>query len=216
MGLKNNPHQQQDTIFASILADGKIHVSVSKDTEGAIEREYETSDGKKGSKFEHQYTELSGHILEVKFFEGDYGINLQLVVGEKDDEKPVALSLSTESNFAEDLMKKLPDINLKKPVTMAPYSFDNDKGKKQRGITVTQDGVKIPSHYYDTEKKAVCNGYPVAPKPKAGAKPLTKSQWRKYFDEAREFLMEQVKEQFPESEAEESATDKELNRLGKK
>ena len=36
--------------FISILADGKFHETVKEGTEGAVEREYETSDGKTGKK----------------------------------------------------------------------------------------------------------------------------------------------------------------------
>lgn len=216
MGLKNNPHEHQDTIFASVLADGLIHVGVPKGTEGAIEREYETSDGKKGSKTELVYTELTGLIQKVDFHEGDYGINLQIVVGDEDDEKPVTLSLSTESNFAEDMMKKLPNINLKKPVTLTPYSFENDKGKKQRGISVTQknkkgEPEKIQSFYFDPDKKVVLNGYPAVPKPEKGGKPLSKTTWRKYFAAARDFLIEDITERFHIEEGNsKTKTDKEF------
>lgn len=206
MALKNNPREHEDTIFATVLADGKIHVGVAEGTEGAIKREYETSDGKTGEKWEHVYTELTGMIQKVDFHEGDYGINLLVVVGEEGDEKPVTLALGTESNFGEDMMKKLPNINLKESVTLSPYSFDNDKGKKQRGITVIQENkkgekTKIPNFYFDADKKTVANGYPkppVAPKGKV----LTKSQWRKYFGEARDFLIEDITKIFKIEESE--------------
>ncbi len=205
MGLKNNPKEHADTIFATILADGKIHVSVPKETEGAVERKFATDADKKagpdvktGSKWEHIYTELTGTISAIKFHEGDYGVNLLVVVGEEGDEKPVTLAISTESNFGEDLMKKIPNIDLTKAVTLAPFAFDNDKGKKVRGISVTQpqkkgDPVKILNYFYDTEEKEVTNGYPTPPQAKAG-KLINKSQWRKYFTEAREFLIEYVTE----------------------
>lgn len=198
MGLKNNPREHDDTIYATILADGKIHVAVSKDTEGAVEREYETSDGKKGSKWEHVYTELSGFIQKIAFKEGDYGINLLVTVGEEGDEKPVTLAIGIDSNFGEDLMKKLPAIDMKKMVTIAPYAFE-DGGKKKKGVSITQEGkkkgdalVKVASFYYDAEEKEIKNGYPKPPK---GAK-ITKVQWRKYFEEAREFMMEDLKKRF--------------------
>ncbi len=219
MGLKNNPHERQDTIFATILSDGKIHVAATEDTEGAVKREYETSDGKKGEKWELLYTELSGMIQKVDFHEGDYGINLLIVIGDDEDEKPVTLALGTESNFGEDMMKKLPNIDLKRAVTLAPFSFENDKGKKQRGITVTQEDkkgnkTKLPNFYYDAEKKVVANGYPKPPAAPKG-KTLTKSQWRKYFGEAREFLIADITERFEISEdASKSQADKDYDAMG--
>lgn len=200
MGLNNNPKEHEDTIYATILADGKIHVAVAEGTEGAIEREYETSAGKKGKKFEHLYTELIGKIQKVEFKEGDYGINLLVTIGEEGDEKPVTLALGTTSNFGEDLMKKLPNIDLKKNVKLEPYSFLNDKQKNTRGIVVTQPNKKgefekVYSFYHDNEKKTTLNGYPVQPKPKAG-KPVSKVEWRKYFGAASDFLVEDITERF--------------------
>lgn len=196
MALKNNAQERDDTTFASVLADGKIHVAVPDGTEGAVVREYETSDGKAGKKTELIYTEVSGLIQKVGLKEGEYGINIFVVIGDEEDEKPVTLSLSTESNYGEDLLKKLPNINLKKVVTIAPYSFENDKGKKQRGLSITQEGkkdekVKILNFYYDIEDKTVANGYP-KPLTASKGKVISKSQWRKYFSDAREFLIADV------------------------
>jgi len=217
MALKNNPHEHQDTIFATVLADGLIHVNVPTGTEGAVEREYETSNGKTGTKTELIYTELSGMLRKVDFHEGDYGINLLLVVGDKDDDKPVTLSLSTDSNFGEDVMKKLPNIDLKRPVTLTPFSFEDDKGKKKRGVTITQlnkkkEVEKVGNFYYNADKKVVANGYPAVPKPKAGGKAISKTEWRKYFAIAREFLIEDITERFEIEEGNsKTKTDKEFN-----
>lgn len=225
MGLKYNPRERDNTIYATVLAsDGKIRVAVPEGTEGSIKREYATDEDKKsgndkkgilsGVKHEMVYTELSGVITEMKFHDGDYGTNLQIVVTDPDadeDEKPVTLSLSTESNFGEDVMKKLPNINLKKPVTFTPYSFDNDRGKKVRGITIVQGEKKIENFYIDGDKKPI-NGYPKAPTPKAG-KSITTPQWRKFFAEAREFLMEDLVERDLVKEAGESDADKDYNAL---
>lgn len=222
MGLKNNPQERLDTTFASVLADGKIHVNVEEGTEGAVPRYYATEadkeegkDKKSGVKHELIYTELSGVITKVDFHEGNYGTNLLLTVEDEDageDEKPVTLSLSTESNFGEDVMKKLPAIDLKKPVTFVPYSFE-DKGKKKRGITITQlnkktkEPEKITSFYQ--KDKDVINGYPKPPVFKKGAK-VQKSVWRKYFGEVREFLVQDITERF---DIKESQADKDFNAM---
>lgn len=209
MGLKNNPREHDDTTFATVLADGKFHVNVPEGTEGAVKREYETSDGKKGSKTELVYTELSGIIQKISFREGQYGVNLQIVVAESEDEKPITMSLGTESNFGEDVMKKLPNINQKLPVTFSPFSFENDKGKKQRGVSILQKNKKdevekVVSFYWDADKKVITNGYPEIPKPKPG-KAITKSEWRKYFATVREFLIEDLKERLDIKDSAEEA-----------
>lgn len=195
MALKNT---KEDSIFASVLADGKIHVTVPEGTEGAVIRKYKTSDGKEGSKTEKVYSELIGKITKIDFYEGDYGRQLQVMVTDNND-KPVVLSLSTSSNYGEDMMKKLINVDLTKTVKIVPYSFVDDKKKNKKGITIWQhikdDGKaeKIKNYFYDEDEKKNINGFP---EPKKLKKPLTTDQWKLYFGEVREFLVEKIIEHF--------------------
>lgn len=179
--------------YVSILSDGLLHLGATEETEGAIKREYETSDGTKVSKWELVYTELSGMITKVAFQDGDYGKSLRLTVTDDKDES-VVLSVNTQNNFGEDLMKKLPNVDLTKGVKFAPYSFEDDKGKKRKGVTVYQDDKKIENFYYDREKKENTNGYPV-PSLKKGKK-WSKEEWKLYFLQARVFLIEDITKRF--------------------
>lgn len=189
MSLKNT---QEEKIFASVLADGKIHVTVPEGTEGAVKREYETSTGEKGFKWEHVYTQLAGIIEKIEFYEGDYGVSLQLTVVDG-EEKPVVLSLPTASNYGEDVMKKLLNIDLALPVVLSPFSFEDEKGKSRKGVSVVQNEKKIQNYFYDFHKKENINGYP-EPKKNKGGKPLSKDQWKMYFMEARLFMIDKIKE----------------------
>lgn len=173
--------------FASILADGKIHITVPEGTEGAVVRKYTTSDNVEGEKTELVYRDISGKITGVKFEEGKFG-NQILITIDEGEETPTILALGTESNFGEDVMKKLPAVDLKKEVKFTPYSFES-KGKKVRGVTVEQGGKKIDSFFYDSVTKKNLHDFPETPKPKAG-KRVTKVQWRKYFSECSEWLVE--------------------------
>lgn len=183
---------KEEAIFASILADGLIHVSVPEGTEGAIKREYETSDKKIGTKWEFLYKDVSGMLTKVGFREGDYGKSLQLTIAD-DEEKPVVLSLPTASNYGEDAMKKLININLEKPIKIAPYSFTDDKGKIKKGVTIYQDEQKIGNYFYDPETKKNLHGFP---EPKKLKKPLSKEQWKMYFMEAQIFMIDKISEHF--------------------
>jgi hypothetical protein len=207
MALKNV--ERQDGKFVSILADGKMHLNVPEGTPGAIKREYETSDGKKGTKNELVFTELSGLIKKINFWDGDYGKLLQVTV-EDGEEEPVVLSVSTESNFGEDLMKKLPNVNLEKPVTIVPFAFEDDKGKKKRGITVYQDDEKIESFYYDREDKKNIHGFPTPDVPAKMKKSVHSKFWKAYFTEAREFLIEDITKRL---KIEDSVEDDDLKKL---
>ena len=197
MALKNN---RADNNFITILADGTMRVSVPEFTEGAVTREYETSDGKTGTKHEMVYTELSGMITKVAFFDGAYGKLLQLTV-EDEGEDPIILSVGTETNFGEDLMKKLPKIDMTLPVRIAPYSLTTEKGKLKKGVSVYQTPdvingeIKLSNYFYDEETKKNLYGYPDIPAGH-GKKPVSKEQWKMYFMEARIFLMEFITKKF--------------------
>lgn len=201
---------KENKIFASVLADGAIHIECDEGDVGAVKREYETSDGKKGIKFEKVYTEISGIINKVSFYEGDFGKSLQLEITDE-GEDPITLSLSTNSNFGEDMMKKLPNINLEERVVLAPYAFVNDNGKSVKGITVTQNDKKIQNYFYDFSKKEVINGYPVPKQAKiTKANPegkLSKEQWKAYFLEARIFLIEYIEEHYATAPSEKDELD---------
>lgn len=190
MALKNNKSNDK---FVSILSDATMRLVVPEGTEGAVKRDYETSDGKTGTKHELVFTELSGFIKEISFYDGDFGKLIQLKV-EDGDEEPVVLSLGTATNFGEDIMKKLPNIDLEKRVTLSPYSFEDKETKKNhRGISIKQDDQKIESFYYDKAKKKNINGYPDT---KFKSKKVSSDDWKLYFLNARVFLIEDITKRF--------------------
>jgi hypothetical protein len=199
--LKNN---REERIYATVLSDGKIRVSVPEGTEGAIKREYETSDKKTGVKYELVFTELIGKVTKVGFREGTYGTNLEITL-EKNNETPVVLSLGTSSNYGEDAMKKIFNVDLTKAVKIVPFAFEDDKGKKKKGVTIWQYNTelgkneRVENYFYDKEAKANINGYPEPKKKITKSNPegkLSTDQWKIHFAECREFLMEQVREKF--------------------
>ena len=174
--------------YISILSsDGTLRTVVDKNTPGAVEREYETSDGKKGSKFELVFAKLEGKITNIAFWEGDYGKNLQIEV-ENAGEKAV-LSVGVESSFGEDIMKKLPNIALDKEISFEPFAFENDKGKQVKGVSIKQGGEKIANYYWDADKKKPLNGLP---KIDGKAENFDKDDWKVHFIKVRKFLTEEV------------------------
>jgi hypothetical protein len=178
--------------YVSILSsDGTLRLVVPEGTEGSVVREYEDSKGNKGSKTELVFNKLVGKIVGIEFKDGDYGKSIQVSVDDGATD-PVILSINTAQNFGEDFLKKLPNINLEKEVTLAPYAFEAD-GKVKKGITITQDGEKIKNFFYDEEKKEVCNKYP---KPKGDTAKYDKDDWKIYFMEARKFLVKYAEEHF--------------------
>ena len=152
MGLNKRTDQKT---FATILSDGSIRVKCDESTEGAKKREYETSDGTTGIKWELVYNSLSGIITNIEFEDGQFGEQMKVTIS---DDEEIILTMGSSSSFADDLMKKLPSIDVLKQVEISPYSFTDDKGKSRKGITLRQNDKKISNFFYDGEKNI--NEYP--------------------------------------------------------
>lgn len=175
--------EQRD--YAYILADGKIRVQCDENTPGAVKREYETSDGKEGVKYEQVYDRVDGKITFIGFKEGDYGKQLHIEID------GLNLMMNVSSNFAEDLMKKLPNIDLSSHVTLTPYNFYNEKGKSVKGITVMQGDEKINNFFWNIDNGTPTNGYPL---PEGDTKKFDSDDWKVYFTVVRKFLMKYIEE----------------------
>lgn len=182
----------QTTPIMNILgSDGTLRLTVDEGTEGAKLREYETSDGKKGSKWELTFKSLCGKISNMQMHEGDYGKNLLVTFAYEGGADTV--SFNTASPYGEDFMKKLPNINLDEFVTISPYSFTDDNGKVRKGVTVTQGDVKLQNYFYDAEKKKNLHKYP---EPEGDTGKYDKDDWKIYFTKCRKFLVAHVEEKF--------------------
>lgn len=185
---------KQDNKFVVILADGTLRLSVPEGTEGSVVRKFENSKGEKMIKHEMVYTELSGMITNISFRDGEYGKSLQLTISEN-GEDDIVLSILTSSPFGEDMLKKILNIDMTKRVRLVPYSFLDDNSKSRKGITVYQDGNKIKSYFQEGEGKETVNinGYPDAPKAKAG-KTISSDEWKLYYGQARLFMINFIEE----------------------
>lgn len=172
-------------------SDGTLRLAVPEGTEGAVRREYETSDGKKGVKHELIFKSLCGKITNMQMHEGDYGKNLLVTFSY--DGGADTVSFNTTSPFGEDFMKKLPNINLDEFVTVSPYNFTDDNGKVRKGVTVTQGDVKLQNYFYDAEKKKSLHKYP---EPEGDTGKYDKDDWKIYFTQCRKFLVKNVEENF--------------------
>ena len=175
--------------YYSVLSDGKFHTEAGEGAEGSVKREYETSDGKKGVKNEFIVESIQGKMISLNVHESHYGKMIQVTLG--DEKEKIIISLNSESSFGEDFMKKLPLIDVTKEVKLVPYSFEDELGKKRKGVTIYQDDEKIPSNYGSKvgEKYVVTNGYPAIPE---GSDKFDTDDWKMYFMTARKFLLVEI------------------------
>lgn len=168
--------------YLSVIG-GTLRKTVPEGTQGAIRREYETSDNKKGVKYELVYASLSGKLTSVRFHESDYG--KQISIGIKDDQLYV-VQLPLKSRYGIDLMKKLPNVDLSKQVELSPFDFEDENGKSIKGISIKQDNEKVKNHFYnETTKKQDLYDFP---QPENGGQDYDSDDWQAYFNGVAKFL----------------------------
>lgn len=175
---------KENKTYLVALADGKFHQTVSQGTPGAILREYEGSDGSKKSKWELVHDEASGKITNITFEDSDYGKMIKI---ELDGEG--VISLSTNSNFGTDVMKKLPGMDLALPYKFVPYAFKTEQGKEKKGISVYQGETKVESFYWNPMTKKATNNMP---EPEGDTSTFDSDDWKMYFTKVKKFLISEV------------------------
>lgn len=180
-------------LMSILSSDGTLRLAVPEGTEGAVRREYETSDGTKGVKFELVFKSLSGKITNIEEYEGDYGTSLLVTFTYDGGEDIIAFGAGTP--FGEDFMKKLPNINLDEFVTIQPYSFTDDSQKLRKGVSIKQGDEKIQNFFSAKEgdEYTYLHGYP---EPEGDTSGWSKDKWKIYFLNCREFLLEYTRENF--------------------
>lgn len=175
--------KSDDKKFLTVLSDGAFHQTVNEGTEGAVLRTYKDKEDVEHKKYELVFSEAEGIITNIAFHDGEFGRSINI---ELDNEGIV--SLGTSSNYGEDFMKKLPNIDLKQSVRLVPYSFE-DGGKSKKGITVYQNEVKLGNYYYDVEAKGATKGMP---EPEGDTSKFRSDDWKMHFMVVRKFLMAEV------------------------
>jgi hypothetical protein len=158
-----------------------------------VRRDWKSADGtSSGTKYERIVSALLGYIEDVQFRDGEYGMQVYIMLDENEDGSKPVIALSTASREGEDFLKKLPNINLLKEVRLRPFNFEGDRGDEVRGMEVTQQDaegkytVKVTNYFRDTEKKVNINGYP---NPEGETEDYSKDDWKLYFLQARKFLV---------------------------
>lgn len=146
MGLENRTSGN----FITIL-DGKLCQRVSKDTIGAKERVNKIGN----TVYEKFYDKFTGHLIGIKTQEGGvYGKNW--VFSFRDEKEVYHLQLSFSNSFATAFLKMLPNVDLKKVMTVSPSVKIGEDGKNKSSLFINQDGLAIKHAY----TKDAPNGLP--------------------------------------------------------
>lgn len=171
------------------IVQGTLSQQVKEGTPNAEKRVYEKKDGSTGEKWELRYKSVSGTIVKMQIKDSDFGEQLIIVL--RDGEDLFQLQLPLGSNYFTDFGRKLPNLYLDDTVSISPYDFTTNDGKKKTGLTIVQEGVKIDNYYYDPEKKENLHGFPV---PKGKGKGFDSDDWKMYFIEVKKFMKKNVLE----------------------
>jgi hypothetical protein len=163
MGLGTNAGVEK--IFLSI-GFGKIRQKtvgkekVTADTQFAVKRI--TNTGAESWALEHDY--LTGRIENIFYKEdANYGNSYEVIINDNGD--VYQLSFKDDNRNLFEFFKKLPNINIDKPIKITAYDFTTPDKKRVAGISISQDGVKITDAYSDRDAKGnwtLKNGYPSA------------------------------------------------------
>ncbi len=196
--------------YISISSDGILRQSVPAGTAGAKERTYDTKkkndDGTPvmATKIEKHFESITGKINNIAFVETEFGTLLQLTLVDDfiEDSEPDTLSINTSTEYAKDIMKKLPNVDLTKQVTFKPFCFTPEgktEDNKVKGVTLTQEGTKVEKYFvYNPETKTTSNGFP---NPDAKIQEIKsdmkrKEEWKRYFKDCEIFLVDYTTEHF--------------------
>lgn len=163
--------------FLAIKA-GKLRLKSDKGTPGAVLREFTNPQtGEKGEVWEVVYPGWSGIVRDVTFYEGDGFESLNVVF---DD---ITLSMNSDSRYASDFLKKYASADRHSEITVTPYDFVTEDGKKKTGLTIVQDEEKLPDHFSFKDEKGwqQRDGYPAYDG-------TTKEDWKIYLLQVKKFL----------------------------
>ncbi len=207
------------------IVDGSLRQKVEKGFVGAIAREWKAG-GKEGTTHELSHKAAFGLITKIEIYEGEYeGKKFQTLnvhLDENDIGMTPVVSVGLATKYAQDLMKKLPNVNLKEEVRIRPYKYlPEGEEKDVTGVEITQRDhtgnfeKKIQNHFIKktvdkkgTETWTPTNGFPVREK-----------AWSDQTDEEREiykiqcrgFLSRYTREHYQELTANETQQQEETS-----
>jgi hypothetical protein len=184
MGLTGKV-QKGNILYLSVVG-GNMAEASEEGVEGAVKREYETSDGKKGVKFEILHKDLTGFIVGVAFEDSRFGEKANIRIQKGTD--VAQISFTTDSKYFIDFSRKLPNVDLSQEVTLNPYDFEPEEGKRLTGVSMKQGGEKVADYYWDGKKTR--KGFPEVSKEER--KDYDKDDWKMFFLKLKKYLKKEV------------------------
>lgn len=202
--MSNLETGQNNNVYLSIV-QGSLRQTVPEGTKDAVRREWEAG-GDKGVKHELVFNAVTGKIVGVSFFEGESGgrkfQNLNIRLDENESGKSPVISTGVGTRYAQDILKKLPNVDFDEEVRIRPYSFiPEGEDKAVTGVEITQRNAvsgnfenKITGFFHKKNAKGkwdAINGFPI---PEGKTDEYTSDDWDIFYKQARRFLVNYTKE----------------------
>lgn len=185
------------------IAEGSLRTAVPETHPEVVVRHWEAG-GKKGVKYERVARAMVGKIAGVNFFDGESEgrkfTNLNIVMDANAEGRTPIISIGLSSRYAQDILKKLPNVDFEEEVQIRPYSFKPEgEDKNVTGVEIMQrDGTgmfnkKVNSFFHkkEGEKWVATNGFPV---PEGDTAMYTSDDWDIFYKQTRRFLVNYTKE----------------------
>lgn len=148
-------------------------------------QEFTKADGEVGSRSGARYSDLLGKVVNVEMRNHDkFGESINVTI-ESDGEEYV-LSVGTNSQNSQHLIKALLIGDLTKEFFIKPYDFEDKSKKRIRGISFRQSGEKLDLKTYVTPSEFE--------KPKEFWKTASKKEVKRFFEDLSDHLVGEVEE----------------------
>ncbi|MDE2439306.1 MAG: hypothetical protein KGN01_08005 [Patescibacteria group bacterium] len=185
------------------IVDGTLRMSVPEGTSGSQKREW-TVGNKSGVKYEMVHRSITGVLQNVTLFEGETDgkkyRTLQLYFDADSNLRTPVISINTDSRYADDIMKCLPNLSIGDEINVRPFSFTPpDRDTKITGVAITkQDSsgnftLKVPNAFVKiTEEDGVkkytnLHGFPEPTED-------DRDDWKLFFTKQNRWLVKYVRE----------------------
>ena len=140
MGLVANTEKRKT--YLSVAAGNIWNKKIGKEDPNYAEEEYKDSKGETQTRKGARYKVLTGRITGVEFRQHpQYGESMAVTIN--DDGGDFILSIGTNNQYSQSMLKALLVMDVEKDIYISPYDFEKPGEKRSRGIAFRQDGVKL-------------------------------------------------------------------------
>lgn len=185
MNLPGTKTRSSNTYYFSIL-DGKFARKCKEMDEGAKKRINKNDQ----VVYEILVDAIEGTLLDCHLHDSDYGKQLNVEICPAEGYKYI-ITIPVQSRYFGTFVERLPNLKSGETIELAPYSFEDDKKRKQQGVTVKKNAAKIPSAFKlkEGDQWISVGGFPAFPE---NWKELKEKDHKIYFLEVGDFLEEAV------------------------